>query len=133
MGNMEEAMRWLKQGERDLSAAIILMDKEIYESACFHSQQASEKALKSLLLFKGHRTVVTHSTRELFREVNKIIPEFRDLGRASMELDKHYIPPRYPDAFPSGSPYEYYTREDADKCIKYAESILAEVRNFLRR
>ncbi len=30
-----------------------------------------------------------------------------------LELDKHYIPPHYP----SGSPYEYYTREDADKCI----------------
>ncbi len=133
MSNLEEAMRWLKQGERDLSAAMILMDKEIYESACFHAQQASEKALKSLLFFKGYRTVVTHSTRELFREVKKIIPEFRDLGRASIELDKHYIPPRYPDAFPSGSPFEYYTREDADKCIKYAESILAEVRNYLTK
>ncbi|MDD1745191.1 MAG: HEPN domain-containing protein [Candidatus Methanoperedens sp.] len=65
--------------------------------------------------------------------VKKIIPEFRDLGRASTELDKHYIPPRYPDAFPSGSPFEYYTREDADKCIKYAESILAEVRNYLTK
>jgi len=82
---------------------------------------------------KGHRSVMTHSTRELFREVKKIIPEFKDLGRVSMELDKHYIPPRYPDAFPSGSPYEYYIREDADKCIKFAESILTEVRNYLTK
>jgi HEPN domain-containing protein len=46
---MDEALRWLNQGERDLGAAIVLMDKEFYESACFHAQQASEKALKSLL------------------------------------------------------------------------------------
>ncbi len=133
MSNKEEAMRWLNQAERDLGAATVLQEKEFYESACFHAQQASEKALKSLLFMKGQRTVVTHSTRELYREVKKIFREFKDLGRASMELDKHYIPPRYPDAFPSGSPYEYYTREDADKCIKYAESILAEVRNFLAK
>lgn len=131
MSNEEEAMRWLKQGERDLSAAAVLRDKEFYESACFHAQQASEKALKSLLFMKGYRTVVTHSTRELYREVKKLIPKFKDLNKASIELDKHYIPPRYPDAFPSGSPFEYYTKEDADKCIKYAESILAEVKNFL--
>ncbi len=133
MSNMDEAVRWLNQGERDLDAATVLMDKEFFETACFHAQQASEKALKSLLYLKGHRTIVTHSTRELFREVKKIIPEFRDLGRASAELDKHYTPPRYPDAFPSGSPYEYYTKEDADKCIKYAESILAEVRIYLTK
>lgn len=133
MSNKEEAMRWFNQGERDLGAAMVLMDKEFYETACFHAQQASEKALKSMLFLKGQRSVITHSTRELFREVKKIIPEFKDVSRASMELDKHYIPPRYPDAFPSGSPYEYYTREDADKCIKYAESILAEVRNFLAK
>jgi len=133
MSNLEEGKRWLNQAERDLGAAIVLMDKEFHESACFHAQQASEKALKSLLFLKGHRTVVTHSTRELFKEVKKMIPEFEDLGRASTELDKHYIPPRYPDAFPSGSPFEYYTKEDADKCIKYAESILTEVRNFLAK
>src|SRR5659263_756152 len=133
MSNKEEAVRWLNQGERDLGAAIVLMDKEFHESACFHAQQASEKALKSLLFLKGQRSVITHSTRELYREVKKIIPEFKDLARASTELDTHYIPPRYPDAFPSGSPYDYYTREDADKCIKYADSILAEVRNFLAK
>lgn len=49
MSNKEEAMRWLKQGERDLGAAMALMEKDFYESACFHAQQASEKALKSLL------------------------------------------------------------------------------------
>ncbi len=133
MSNLEEAMRWLKQGERDLSAAIVLMEREFYESACFHAQQASEKALKSLLIMEGYRAVVTHSTRELYREIKKLIPEFKDLSRASIELDKHYIPPRYPDAFPSGSPFEYYTREDADKCVSYAESILSEVRNFIRK
>ncbi len=32
MSNLEEGKRWLNQGERDLSAAMVLMDKEFYES-----------------------------------------------------------------------------------------------------
>ncbi len=76
MSNFDEGMRWLKQGERDLSAAWVLMEHEFYESACFHAQQASEKALKSLLIMKGYRTVVTHSTRELYKEVKRLIPDF---------------------------------------------------------
>ncbi|MBN2489180.1 MAG: HEPN domain-containing protein [Methanosarcinaceae archaeon] len=131
MSNLEEGMRWFKQSERDLGAAASLRDSEYYESACFHAQQASEKALKGLLYAKGYRSVITHSTRELYKHVKKLIPDFKDYDHASMNLDKHYIPPRYPDAFPSGSPYEYYTKEDADKCINYAGLILAEVRNFM--
>jgi HEPN domain-containing protein len=53
MSNKEEAMRWFNQGERDLGAAMVLMDKEFHESACFHAQQASENALKSMLFLKG--------------------------------------------------------------------------------
>ena len=131
MSNIEEGMRWFKQSERDLGAAISLRDSEYYETACFHAQQASEKALKGLLYAKGYRSIITHSTRELYKQVKKQIPEFKNHERASINLDKHYIPPRYPDAFPSGSPYEYYTIEDADQCISYAELILTEVRNFM--
>jgi len=109
MSNLEEATRWLKQGERDLGAAMVLMDKEFYESACFHAQQASEKGTQEPAFHEGTKDNCNAFNTRIIQGSQKVLPEFKDLGRASMELDKHYIPPRYPDAFPSGSPFEYYT------------------------
>lgn len=47
------------------------------------------------------------------------------------ELDRHYIGSRYPNFYPSGSAYKYYTREVAGRCINYAELILRESQRFL--
>lgn len=132
MKNIDEADRWIKQGERDLAAAKELSGAELYETACFHSQQAAEKMLNGLLYGRGYRSIVTHSVRELFNSVNKEFDNVKPLLRECMELDKEYIPPRYPDAFPSGSPYEYYNKEDAEKCINYAELILKEVKRLMQ-
>jgi HEPN domain-containing protein len=40
------------------------------------------------------------------------------------ELDKAYIPTRYPNALPEGAPFESYTLEEAERLISYAEQIL---------
>jgi len=47
------------------------------------------------------------------------------LLRAGKELDKHYIPSRYPNAFPQGAPCDYYTKEEAQRAITHTEHILA--------
>jgi len=127
--NTKEADRWIKQGERDLKAAKELLKSRLYEVVCFHSQQSAEKVLKGLLYARGYRAIVTHSVRELFKKAKKEF-KMKEMLNECIELDKEYIPPRYPDAFPSGSPYEYYTKEDAIKCINYAESILREVKRL---
>lgn len=132
MKNSDEAERWIKQGERDLEIARKLSDSGMYEAVCFHAQQAAEKALKGLLYGKGYRAIVTHSVRELFNAVSKEFDGISALLKECTELDKEYIPSRYPDAFPSGSPYEYYSKEDAEKCLNYAELILKEVRRLIK-
>ncbi|RJX16859.1 MAG: HEPN domain-containing protein [Ammonifex sp.] len=50
-------------------------------------------------------------------------------------LDKYYIPARYPNGFQSGSPYEYFTRRDAQDAlfcsrtvVEFCESLLARSR-----
>ena len=40
------------------------------------------------------------------------------------ELDRHYVPTRYPNFHPEGAPMDYYTEEDARRAIKYAEEIV---------
>ncbi len=50
------------------------------------------------------------------------IPE--GMSDAALELDKAYIPTRYPNAHPSGSPRSRYTKEEASRLIGYAEEIV---------
>ena len=42
----------------------------------------------------------------------------------ALELDKAYIPTRYPNAHPTGSPRRRYTREEGERLIQYAEEIV---------
>ncbi len=49
--NVYEALRGLKTGEDDLDAAIVLRRNKKFPHACFHAQQAGEKALKAVWYF----------------------------------------------------------------------------------
>ncbi|WP_420835092.1 HEPN domain-containing protein [Thermofilum adornatum] len=44
------------------------------------------------------------------------------------ELDRHYIPARYPNAFPSGTPHEAYDEEISRRAIEACEEIIRFVR-----
>ncbi len=46
--NQYEAERWLLTAKEDLLATETLASAGIYALACFHAQQAAEKALKAL-------------------------------------------------------------------------------------
>jgi HEPN domain-containing protein len=59
--NSQEALRWLGTSEHDLRAARWNRDGGFFDTACFHAQQAAEKALKSFLLALGERNVRSHS------------------------------------------------------------------------
>lgn len=98
----------------------------------FFSQQAAKKALKGFLYSKGFRALITHSVLDLVGEASKFNGRFNAFIDFARELDRHYIGARYPNAYPSGAPYRYYTREVAEKCVNYAESILVEVKNCLK-
>lgn len=47
-----------------------------------------------------------------------------ELIRFAKELDKAYIPTRYPNAHPEGAPYELYTREEAERLVGYGRKIV---------
>lgn len=130
--NVREGLRWLEQAERDAKNAEVLFNAELYDGCCFHCQQSAEKGLKGFLYGKGFRALVTHSVVDLLEESSKSeksFGEFIDLGK---ELDRHYIGSRYPNFYPSGAPYKYYTRGMAEECLNYAALILTEVKKFLK-
>jgi HEPN domain-containing protein len=133
MQNLEEGLRWLDQAKADFKTAKdCLKDKNYYASA-FFAQQAAEKALKGFLYSKGFRALITHSVTELLEWASKhkaVFKQFIDKGK---ELDRHYIGSRYPNFYPRGPAYKYYTKEIAKTCISYAESILKEVKKLLEK
>lgn len=130
--NLQEGRRWWDQARADLKTAKDCLKDGNYYASTFFAQQAAEKALKGFLYSKGFRALITHSVLELAQEAAKHEKGFGQFEEYGRELDRHYIGSRYPNFYPSGAPYQYYSAEIAQKCLSYAESILNEVEKFLK-
>jgi len=131
MERIEEAKRWLLQALRDLKATNDSLQTDNYEWACFQAQQAAEKAVKALLYCYG-RSAWGRSIVELPDSLRDIKEVSEDFYIAARELDRHYIPSRYPNAFESGYPGMYYDEPTAERAIKAAEKIIEWVRTRLK-
>lgn len=128
-----EEKRWLKQSVKDMKSAKDSSDSGHYEWACFQSQQTAEEALKAFLYSKGLRAILTHSVRDLILKCSEYEIDFKSLVEEGKFLDAFYISTRYPNVLVGESiPADYYTEEDAEKCISYAESILEKVKKFMK-
>ena len=123
---------WLKQGKRDLDHARRSADSGDNEWACFAAQQGAEKALKAV--FQRMRSEAWgHSVTGLLNALPTSVAVEPESYSAAMDLDKHYIAPRYPNSYPEGAPFEYYTREEADRAIENAERIISFCESLLDR
>ncbi|MEZ0290383.1 MAG: HEPN domain-containing protein [Sulfolobales archaeon] len=120
---------WLRQSKRNLTSAIVNYRENLYEESCFESHQAAEKALKALLNY-FHKERRGYSLLFLLSEA---FPEpLEDIKQCVLYLDKHYTPSRYPDVYDEGAPMDYYSKEDADKCISCAKRIIEWVESIVR-
>ncbi len=123
---------WYEQGKRDLERAKLDVDHRFYEWACFTSQQSAEKVIKGLALKLG-LTIWGHSLTEIFSILSERIEIPEKLRDEAKLLDLYYIPPRYPNGFPSGKPADYFTEKQAREAmdaaghiIRFCESHLAQ-------
>jgi HEPN domain-containing protein len=133
--NIYEALRWLRTGEDDLDAASVLRKNAKFPHACFHAQQAGEKALKAVWYY-ADGDPCGHSIRKLIEDLENVdlnlYDRLKGLLRAGTILDRFYIPTRYPNGLPELTPGEAYQGEDADLCIQHATEILAAVKTLLK-
>ena len=128
----ERSADWFRQAEADLRHARNARDDGDYNWAAFACHQAAEKAIKALFQ-KLHREAWGHVLSMLLAS----LPEDR-LSDAALidrakELDKHYIPTRYPNGFERGAPVDFYTRKEAEEAIAGAEAILEFCRHQIAR
>ncbi|MCI2424641.1 HEPN domain-containing protein [Candidatus Acetothermia bacterium] len=120
---MERSRDWMDQAEGDLEHARSDRKHGFYEWACFSSHQAAEKAVKAVFQKMGAEAW-GHSVADLLKELSKRHSVPGELRNGGLELDKAYIPTRYPNAHPSGSPRTRYTEEEARRLIEHAERII---------
>ena len=114
---------WIRQADKDLRHARNALEDGDYEWACFAAQQAAEKALKALYQNLGSESF-GHSVLRMLKELPKEVKFDKQLFRKAAELDKFYIPTRYPNGFDWGAPMDYFEKEDAEKAIRDAQEII---------
>ncbi|MEM3892874.1 MAG: HEPN domain-containing protein [Thermofilum sp.] len=128
----EEFERWFRTAKKSLESAEGDAERGDYNWACFKSHQAAELSVKALLHGLGLHAY-GHSVARLLREASSrglsVPGELVDCAR---ELDKLYIPTRYPNAWAEGAPFEYYTAGDAAKAISASKRILEWVEDTWR-
>ena len=120
----------MRQAEKDVAHARRALEDGDYEWACFAAQQGAEKAVKALLQHLGV-DAWGHSIAFLLAAIPDDLRPDPSVLDGAKELDRHYIPARYPDAHPAGAPLDFYTRADAERAIGHAERIMEYVRGRL--
>lgn len=110
---------WLAHAESDLNLARIAREQKdvLPEQACFHAQQAAEKALKAVLLFKKIEFPLVHDIEELLelaKQNGLVLPrEVSDAGA----LTPYAVEARYPGHMEEIAP------SDVDEAIHLAEGV----------
>ena len=128
----KDAQRWFRQSEDDYRFVKYLKKEEdFFDKGSFMAQQAGEKALKSCLYATGKRRVIGHSLYEMADELSKQDNRFRNIVSASKRLDRYYIPTRYPNGIPGGSPFQVFDKEDLNKAFEDLKMIIDICRQFL--
>lgn len=125
---VERSADWLRQAESDLRHAWNAQADGDYDWAAFASHQAAEKAIKAVFQ-KLHLDAWGHTLSLLLTSLPQDRRPEQSLIDCAKELDKHYIPTRYPNGFERGAPVDFYTAKEAGQAIANAEVLL----EFCRR
>lgn len=118
--------RWRRTAESSLEMAELAADNGLYHHACLHAEQAAQQAIKGLLHAAGATaTARGHDLAMLGAAAESSFGGWstEDLGRALARLSRHYLPSRYPDALPGGTPADHYRADDAAEALADARLV----------
>jgi HEPN domain-containing protein len=119
--------RWITFAKADLRAArLLLSDVEVpARIACFHAQQAAEKAIKAVLIFEETPFRKTHDVIVLAGLLPaNLVDELESID--PVVLQQWAVDGRYPGDLPDATPAE------ADEVLVVASLIVAAMDAFLQ-
>jgi HEPN domain-containing protein len=120
-----EFRRWRDAADGARQAAELQAERpKLTNWACFLAEQAGQLAVKALLHGMG-AGAWGHDLVELGGRIEEQIAESlpEPLAAALQRLSRHYIPARYPDAYPGGDPAAHYGPEDARRALADLEEV----------
>jgi len=122
---------WIKKADRDLQTVKNEFNSEepVFESICFHSQQAAEKYLKAYLIYLEIPFKKTHEIGELITLCEVKDKEILNLKEESDALTDYAVEIRYPDDFYEPSIEE--SEEASRLSIKIRDYIRNKITNIL--
>jgi HEPN domain-containing protein len=122
-----QVLAWLAKAQTDLTMADLAMSvgaDPMPDQACFHAQQAAEKALKALLVADGRMVPRTHNLIVLVDVLGEREPLSEEFVRQCGILTLYGVSARYPD----------FTEPDSTEAvaaIAFAQNVVARVRRVL--
>jgi len=129
----KEAVRWFDQAMDDYRfVEWVKQENRFFDKGCFIAQQSGEKALKACLYASGERRVIGHSLFEMISRLIKITDEFESIEEPCKRLDRFYIPTRYPNGLPGGSPYQVYSTTELHTALVDLKVVIQAAEKFLK-
>jgi HEPN domain-containing protein len=122
-----EYENWLDFAADDLKMAQLALGEELYNQVCFHAEQCVEKTLKAIYIHQKKSYPRTHKLADLLSHLPK--KEFKDLPEQIIDLDRFYIPTRYPDALPGSLIDSLPSENDAREALETAEIVFKRIRD----
>lgn len=94
---MQKAVKkWFEIADRDFKSAKALAEKELFETALFHCQQAAEKYLKGFLVNAKKQFPKVHDLVYLVKESEKEDKGFKEIESDAFNLTDFAVMYRYP-------------------------------------
>jgi HEPN domain-containing protein len=106
---------WMEKAKEDFDSAEILLTAAKFNTSCYHSQQSSEKYLKSVLCELNLEIPKTHNLNllvQLLKDTGVVISE--EVLDSASEIDRYATLTRYPGY---------------DACLSEAEECVLNARN----
>lgn len=129
---MKDAIKeWINHAEDEFKSAAYLLEGKYFRTACFHSQQAVEMALKALLISKGWDLEKTHNIRKLLSHAADYNIAINIDDDDISFIDSVYRG-RYPaeaGLLPLGEP----TKADAKKAVSIADLVIKKIKAKLSK
>jgi HEPN domain-containing protein len=121
----DEIQQWLLKSQRDLKAARVLFQSQLYDGAVYHCQQAAEKALKAYLAYQEVILQKTHNLSVLLESCISFEAGFEVLRNSADALTPYATEFRYPGAAIEPE------QDEAAEALEMADLVLSFVMQVL--
>ncbi len=134
--NITEAKIWFKRANQNLLAAKITYENKLFPESVYHSQQASKKVLKTVLIIFGE-DICKHKVTSYFDDLVslKFNFDFEKIINYSFELERHWLSSKYPIKRRDETiidPEDLYNKTKTFELYKKADFVIKEISKFLK-